>query len=124
MPQGLSHPRMTPSYSSSPKGAGRSAEKPSIQKDPLTAPLFQYLIDLYKPAIGPTPNLKTFRFLLLAVLCFAGFLRIEELLEAKLSDVKNFKDHMTIFLYPSAKTTNYGEGTLFISPQPVLAIVP
>ena len=42
------------------KGSRKICGKPSVKKDPLTAPLIRYLVDLYKPASGPPPNLKNF----------------------------------------------------------------
>ena len=85
------------------KGSEKICTKPSKKKDPITAPVIQQLIDICKPNFDPTPDLKTLRFLLLAVLCFAGFLRIEEALAAKLSDIQIHRDHMTIYL-PKCKT--------------------
>ena len=50
------------------KGSEKICAKPSKKKDPITAPLIRRLIDIYKPVFGPTPDLKTLRFLLLTVL--------------------------------------------------------
>ena len=77
------------------KGGERLCAKPRKKKDPLTAPFIKELFDHYKPLFGKAPDLKVLRFLLITVLGFAGFFRIEEVLEAPLSAVRVLHDHLS-----------------------------
>ena len=97
------------------KGAERLCAKPRSKKDPLTAPFMKALYDHYRPLSGSRPDLKILRFLLIAMLGFAGFFRIEELLSTKLTNVHVYGDHMTIFL-PKCKTDQLRQGnTVYIA---------
>ena len=97
------------------KRAERLCGKPRTKTDPLTAPFIKPLFDYYRPISGGHQNLKTLRFLLLALLGFAGFFRLAELLSTKLTNVHAHVDHLTIFL-PKCKIDQVRQGnTVYIS---------
>ena len=54
-------------------------------------------------------DLKKLRFLVVCLIGFAGFFRIQELLDVKLKDVEILSDHMRLFL-PSSKVDQHRDG--------------
>jgi integrase len=68
-------------------------------------------------------SLHDLRFLTVVVLCFAGFMRIDELLATKLKHITIKDHHMEIFLAES-KTDKTGEGNTIFIPQDNIWFVP
>ena len=68
----------------------------------MTSPVIKRLVDEYG-GLGLT--LADSRFLTITLLCFAGFLRIDELLCAKLVTLTITSSHWQSS-YPKARTTN------------------
>ena len=79
------------------KGSARLLGKPITKSEPLTSPVVKTLFDAYKAQTNSS-NLPAYRFLLITVVCYAGFLRIGELLTARMSHVHIDKEFMTITL--------------------------
>lgn len=76
------------------KGAKRLAEsKTSYRKEPFTIEILNDLVGRY----GTSQNLIHLRFLLIAILGFAGFFRISELLNLKVKHLNEKVDSFEIF---------------------------
>jgi integrase len=88
------------------KGCQRLLGQPIRKSEAMTSPVIKQLVDEYKTQDSP---LSDSRFLLIALLCYAGFLRIDELLTTKLSSVNVTSTHMTILL-PKCKNDQLRQG--------------
>ena len=96
------------------QGCERLCGKPTRKKDPLTCPMITELIDLYRTRTG-NPDLRQYRFLLLTVVCFSGFLRIDEILHTQLKHVQISSEYLSIFL-PKCKNDQLRQGnTVYIA---------
>ena len=89
------------------KGCQRLCAKPIKKKDPLTVDFVKELIDHYGPAKGN--DLRIARFLVLTTIGFAGFFRIEEMLNTQLKNVEVTSTHMEIHL-PKCKNDQQRKG--------------
>ena len=67
---------------------------------------FSKLVEAYG---GPLADIDNLRLLVLALVGYAGFLRISELLQVKVQDIKFFPSHMSISI-PKRKNDQYREG--------------
>lgn len=88
-------------------GCERICGKPIQKKDPLTTPMVKTLVDTYKNS----RDLKELRFLQIVVICFTGFLRIDEILGVKLKQLAFSEGHMEIVL-PRCKNDQAREGNI------------
>ena len=96
------------------QGCERISGKPTRKKEPLTCPMIKELIDLYRTRTG-NPDLRQYRFLLLTVVCFSGFLRIDEILHTQLKHVQISSEYLSIFL-PKCKNDQLRHGnTVYIA---------
>ena len=93
-------------------GAQRICAKPIKKKDPMLTEVVKILVDTHDSLDS---SLHDLRFLVVVVVCFAGFLRADELLATRLKHIQIKEKHMEIFIAES-KTEKLREGsTLFIS---------
>lgn len=88
-------------------GCERICGKPAKKKEPITTPMVRSLIDKF----SDSADLKVLRFLTMVVLCFTGFLRIEEILEARIQHLVFFQDRVEITL-PRCKNDQIREGNV------------
>ena len=77
------------------------------KKDPVTASMLRHLIDTY----SHQTDLMTQRFLLICLLGFAAFMRIEEMLDVKVKDITFYPKYMTINV-PKSKNDQTREGNI------------
>ena len=90
------------------QGCERILKKPIKKSEPLTSP--EELFDHYLQDTSAT-NTPSRRFLLILILCFAGFLRIDELLSTTMKFVHIDREYMTITL-PKCKNDQLREGNV------------
>ena len=93
---GYESPTENPTVKMSFEGAQRICAKPVTKKDPMLAGMVRELVDNYGDK--SRFSLHDLRFLLVVVICYAGFLRIDELLCTKLKNITIKPSHMEIFL--------------------------
>ena len=87
------------------EGARRKLSNPVCKKEPITPELLQKMYN-HLFIDGNVYNQRTITICLVA---YAGFFRISELLNLKLSDVHFFDTHMALFIQKS-KTDIYRDG--------------
>ena len=92
------------------KGCERILGKPVSKSEPLTSPVIKTLVDTYKTN-ATSSDIPAYRFLLITLTCYAGFLRIDELLTTKMEQVGIQKDFMTITL-PKCKNDQERAGNV------------
>jgi len=92
--QGYESPTYHPFLQMAAEGARRlcSSNSTSNQKEPITPEIIGKLID----KIGVSHNLMNLRLVVLTLIGFSGFLRISEILQMKVEDVRIFEDHIKI----------------------------
>ncbi|XP_021365071.1 uncharacterized protein LOC110457925 [Mizuhopecten yessoensis] len=83
----------------------RHAKKPVCKKEPVTIDNLKSLCDIF----GGSGDLLVIRDLAMILLCFAGFLRFNELINLRCVDVKMFDDYLTLIIRKS-KTDQYHHG--------------
>ena len=105
---GLKSPLDDPFVTIVLQGCERLSAKPIQKKDPLTVSLVKELIDHYGP-VEEIKDLKVLRFLVMVLVGFAGFFRIEEMLSTQLVNVSVKDDHMKIVL-PQCKNDQMRKG--------------
>ena len=76
---------------------GRLCAQPTTKKDPLTVSLVKKLIDHYSP-LTQLSDLCILRFLVMVVVGFARFFRIDKMLPTQLRTVQIHEGHMQITL--------------------------
>ena len=86
------------------------SKKPKTPKDPLTPEILKELITQFN-----SDSLTDLRFLIICSLGFFGFLRIEELLQVQLKDIKLTTTHLEIFLKKSKNDQHRDGKTVYIS---------
>lgn len=86
-------------------GLQRQLAKPKKKKEPITVELLQKMAE----SMGVAPTLTDSRLLAMSLLTFAAFLRCDELVKLKCSDVKFQGDHMVVSVQ-SSKTDQLREG--------------
>lgn len=77
------------------------------KKDVITPEMVKKLVDLY----SSEDNIDNLRFLLLCLLGFTGFMRIDELLKLQLKDISVKETHLELFIKGS-KTDQLREGNI------------
>lgn len=109
---GLSPPTENPFLKFVFQGCQRLAHtKPVQKKDPISAEMIKELVDAYRPK----NDIPCFRFLLIIMFGFTGFLRIDETLEIQLKHLSFEETHLKILIEKS-KTDQLHEGNiLYIS---------
>ena len=75
------------------EGCKRRLAKPVKPKDPVPVDVFSKLVEAYGAPLADIDNLRP---LVLALVGYAGFLRIRELLQVKVQDINFFSPHMSI----------------------------
>ena len=88
------------------EGVIRKLSKPAVAKEPLTPEIIQKIVQAY----GTGTNLLDLRFVTMCLLGYAGFLRFDELVNIRRSDI--FIHEMQIKLYISkGKTAQLKSGS-------------
>ena len=94
------------------EGCIRSCGGKKRKKDAISIEVIKRFVNVYNVK---ECNLTEYRFLVLSLLSFAGFFRIDELISVKLKDIKIMSEHMEIFL-PRAKNDQHRDGeTVYIA---------
>ena len=106
----FSSPTDDPFVQLTAKGCERLLGKPLQKSEPLTSPIVKALVDTYR-GDACLQNIPKYRFLLLTLLCYAGFLRIDELLHTQLQHVYIDEDRLSITL-PKSKCDQLREGNV------------
>ena len=88
------------------EGARRTVPPKQSKKDPMTT---EVLVTMCSSLREGGPSLRVMRFLCLAVLAFAGFLRISEALSLRTRDVSRSAGYLVLTIRKS-KTDVYGAG--------------
>ena len=91
------------------EGLKRILAKPKVRKEPVTADMLKAMVE----AAGPDPSLTEVRLLAVCLVAFAGFLRCNELIKLKCSDITFNAEGMVINVQ-SSKTDQYREGASLI----------
>ena len=90
------------------KGCERLCAQPTTKKDPVTVSVVKDLVDHYGP-LAQLSDLRVFRFLVIVVVSFAGFFRIDEMLTIRLQHAHICDGHMRIIL-PQCKNDQMRKG--------------
>ena len=94
------------------EGCQRLCETETTKTEPITFDMIKTLVTKYGGKNSTIPDLI---FLLTCLLGFAGFSRIDELLDVKLKHIKLQESHLEI-LIPKSKTDQHREGrVIYIS---------
>ena len=83
--------------------------RPKSRKEPVTADMLKEMVE----AAGPDPSLTDVRLLAMCLVAFAGFLRCDELIKLRCSDIVFNTESMVITIVGS-KTDQYREGSSLI----------
>lgn len=103
---GFSSPTDNPFIKVVFEGCQRLAKSnPRGKKDAITADMVKSLFDCY----AQPENLPNYRFMVMVLICFSGFMRIDEALNIQLQDVKITDSHLEIHLDKS-KTDQMRDG--------------
>ena len=90
-------------------GLRRVLAKPKTRKEPITADMLKAMVE----SVGSDPSLTEVRLLAMCLIAFAGFLRCDELIKLKCSDININAESMVINI-ASSKTDQYREGSSLI----------
>ena len=90
-------------------GLRRVLAKPKTRKEPITADMLKAMVE----SVGSDPSLTEVRLLAMCLIAFAGFLRCDELIKLKCSDITTNSESMVINV-ASSKTDQYREGSSLI----------
>ena len=90
------------------QGCERLCAQPTTKKDPVTVSVVKDLVDHYGP-LAQLSDLRVFRFLVIVVVSFAGFFRIDEMLTIRLQHAHICDGHMRIIL-PQCKNDQMRKG--------------
>ena len=88
------------------EGCQRLCETETTEKEPITSDMIKTLVRKYGGENSTIPDL---RFLLTCLLGFAGFLRIDELLDVMLKHIKIQESHLENVI-PKSRTDQHREG--------------
>ena len=91
------------------EGLRRILAKPKVQKEPVTADMLKAMVE----AAGPAPSLTEVRLLAVCLVAYAGFMRCEELVKLRGSDVTFHAEGMVVKI-ESSKTDQYREGASLV----------
>ena len=83
--------------------------KPKVWKEPVTADMLKAMVE----AAGPAPSLTEVRLLAVCLVAYAGFMRCEELVKLKGSDVTFNAEGMVVKI-ESSKTDQYRDGASLV----------
>ena len=86
-------------------GLRRALAQPKVRKEPVTAEMLQAMV----ASVGVDPSLSQVRLLAICLVAFAGFLRCDELLKLRCSDV-SFSAESMVLKINSSKTDQYRQG--------------
>ena len=103
---GMTSPTENPLVKLAHEGAIRLCQGEKTKKDPMPVEVLKEVVRKYG---RNTSSLLDVRFTIVCLIGFAGFLRIDELLNVKLKHLSLFHDRMEIFL-PSSKTDQHRTG--------------
>ena len=90
-------------------GLRRVLAKPKTRKEPITVDMLKAVVE----SVGPDPSLTEVRLLAMCLISFAGFLRCDELITLKCSDITINAVSMIITV-ASSKTDQYREGSSLV----------
>ena len=90
-------------------GLRRMLARPKSRKEPVTADMLKEMVE----AAGPDPSLMDVRLLAMCLVAFAGFLRCDELIKLRCSDIEFNTESMVITIVGN-KTDQYREGSSLI----------
>ena len=90
-------------------GLRRVLAKPKTRKEPITVDMLKAMVE----SVGPDPSLTEVRLLAMCLISFAGFLRCDELIKLKCSDITINAESMIINV-ASSKTDQYREGSSLV----------
>ena len=109
---GLVSPTDNPLVQMAHEGCMRLCGGEKVRKEAMPVEIIKKFVDEFTSS---DQNLLNQRFIVLSLIGFAGFLRIEELLEVRIKDVTIFSDHIEIFL-PKSKRDQHRQGnTVYIA---------
>ena len=91
------------------EGLRRILAKPKVRKETVTADMLKAMVE----AAGPAPSLTEVRLLAVCLVAYAGFMRCDELLELRGSDV-TFNAKGMVDKIESSKTDQYREGVSLV----------
>ena len=91
------------------EGLRRILAKPKVRKEPVTADMLKAMVE----AAGPAPSLTEVRLLAVCLVAYAGFMRCDELLKLRGSDVTFNAEGMVVNI-ESSKTDQYREGASLV----------
>ena len=91
------------------EGLRRILAKPKVRKEPVTADMLKAMVE----AAGPAPSLTEVRLLAVCLVAYAGFMRCDELLKLRGSDVTFNAEGMVVKI-ESSKTDQYREGASLV----------
>ena len=103
---GMESPTDNPLVKLAYEGALRMCGGETTKKDPMTVDAVNQVVLKYANKYS---NLMDLRFTIVCLLGFAGFMRIEELLQVRLKHLTIFGDRLEIFL-PHSKNDQHREG--------------
>ena len=103
---GLEHVGAAPKVLS---GLRRVLAKLKTRKEPITIDMLKAMVE----SVGPDPSLTEVRLLAMCLISFAGFLRCDELIKLKCSDITINAENMLINV-ASSKTDQYREGSSLV----------
>ena len=89
----------TPIVQATLAGLRRALAQPKVRKEPVTAEMLQAMV----ASVGVDPSLSQIRLLAICLVAFAGFLRCDELLKLRCSDVL-FSAESMVLKINSSKT--------------------
>ena len=107
---GLDNPTDHPLVRSVLEGARRQLGKPINKKEPVTVEMLQKLVQQFG---GSGASLSDIRSLALCLLAFSGFLRYDEIVRCRFSDIKFYEDYMELFI-ASSKTDKLRNGETLV----------
>ncbi|KAL5497417.1 hypothetical protein EMCRGX_G013884 [Ephydatia muelleri] len=90
-------------------GLRRMLARPKSRKEPVTADMLKEMVE----AAGPDPSLTDVRLLAMCLVAFAGFLRCDELIKLRSSDIL-FNTESMVITIDGSKTDQYREGSSLI----------
>ena len=95
-------------------GLRRMLARPKSRKEPVTADMLKEMVE----AAGPDPSLTDVRLLAMCLVAFAGFLRCDELIKLRSSDIV-FNTESMVITIDGSKTNQYREGSPLLWLEPV-----
>ena len=104
---GFESPIESPFLQAVYEGCTRMTSTTKNKMEPLESETIKKLVEFY----GKDDTIPNLRFLILATIGFAGFMRIEEILELKLENIRIKSDRLEIILDKS-KNDQYHEGNI------------